>query len=332
MFDPYGELGISKTASQDEIKKAYRKLAKQFHPDLNPGKKHIEDRFKNVTRAYELIGTKEKRVKFDRGEAEESPFQGYGTGAGAGANAGAGRGRKRTGPYYYQTQAGPDGGRYTRRAGGYRTFEGFSEDELFSSIFESMAGSQGDFRTGGFDTKGKDQLYRMDVEFKEAALGAQKEITLPNGKRLLVKIPPGVKTGSKLRLKGYGKPGLGKGIPGDTYVELNVKPSDAFKRNDRNVEVEVPLPLSVAVLGGELRVPTLDGNILMKVPEFSDSDTKLRVRKKGILDPISGERGDQIVRFKLVLPKAPDAELQEAIRSWDEKKKGENQGRSKTAA
>ena len=294
--DPYKTLGVSKTASQDEIKNAYRSLAKKYHPDLNPGKKSAEVKFKEINSAYEQVGTPEARSKFDRGETEEQQFNDQ-----ARARSHAGH----QGPFYYQTQEG--GGRYSSNFGGES--EGSFED-LFRAFRQQQQRS----------SQGEDQLYRMDVDFKDAVLGAEREITLNTGKKLRVKIPPGIESGKRLRFKGQGMSGVGGSPAGDAYIEVDVKPSPTFKRNGKNIEVEVPIGIGEAVLGGDVEVPTVEGPVMLHVPAGISSGSKLRIRGKGV--PSQGERGDEIVSVRIVLPKEGDPELsklQEAIRNWKNK-------------
>jgi DnaJ-class molecular chaperone len=298
-IDPYKTLGVSKTASQDEIKNAYRSLAKKYHPDLNPGKKSAEVKFKEINSAYEQIGTPEERSKFDRGETEKQQFNDR-------AHAG------HQGPFYYQTQEG--GGRYSSNFGGDSPDVG---NDSFEDLFRVFRQQQ------QRSSQGEDQLYRMDVDFKDAVLGAEREITLNTGKKLRVKIPPGIESGKRLRFKGQGMPGVGGAPAGDAYIEVDVKPSPTFKRNGKNIEIEVPIGIGEAVLGGDVEVPTIEGPVMLHVPAGISSGSKLRIRGKGI--PSQGERGDEIVSVRIVLPKESDPELsklQDAIRNWKNKTGG----------
>jgi len=270
-MDPYVTLGVSRTATQNEIKAAYRKLAKKLHPDLNPGNKVAEKQFKDVSAAYEILEDPVKRAKFDHGESE--PDQG-----------GARQGPSKQGPFYYETQRG-GGGRYT---------QSFDEDlfKNFGDLFgRARAEPQEDLR-----------VYRMEVDFKDAVLGAEREVTLPEGRKLQIKIPPGVESGQKLRLKGFGE------------IELHVRESPVFHRNGRDIEIEIPVSLSEAILGAEIRVPTVDGAVLLKIPPSSNSGTRLRIRGKGV--GASGLRGDEIVTLTVVLPETTDADLRDKIAEW----------------
>ena len=288
--NPYEVLGVSAKATQDEIKSAYRNLAKKFHPDLNPGNKSAETRFKEISAAYELVGTPENRAKFDRGESEAAQAQ-----------------QPRSGPYYHETQAG--GGRYSQGFGGM-------DDDIFSSIFEQMGRQGGSGFHGTSDMRGEDVNYKMEVSFRDAALGGEREITLPSGKKIRVKIPAGVHSGVKLRLAGLGEPGVGKAPTGDAYVELNVLPSPLFKREGNDLEIEVPISVSEAILGAEVKVPTIDGPVLMKIPAGASSGKKLRLAGKGILNNSTGKRGDQYVVLKLVCPPNADSEIKQAVQAW----------------
>ena len=285
--DPYQALGIKNSASQDDIKNAYRKLAKKFHPDLNPGNKQAEAKFKDINAAYERIGEASARAKFDRGETDEQArpdprAQGQG-------------------PYYSHTQGGGSEGR-----GRYsQSFQGMDED-LFESIF-------GGTRARGFQSEpvAQDETYQMSIDFKDSILGAEKEISLPSGKRLRVKIPAGIENGKKLRFAGQGS----SVPPGNVYVEIQVKPSPLFTRNGMNIEMELPISISEALLGAEVKIPTLDGEIQIKVPSLISSGQKLRVAGKGVLN-----QGDQYVRVKIVSPGAKtgalDEEFKLAVEAW----------------
>jgi DnaJ-class molecular chaperone len=293
-MDPYKVLGVSTTATQDEIRNAYRKLAKKLHPDLNPGNKDAEKKFKEINGANDILGDPEKRAKYDQGELDESGSPSAGP---------------RGGPFYHETQRG-GGARYRSAFGA----EHGMDDDFLSHLFEQM-GRQHE----NFDIRGQDVLYQMEVDFKDAALGAEREITLPNGKKLLVKIPAGVETGTKLRMAGQGEPGHGKAHAGDAYIQLQVRPSETFKREGSNVEIELPISLSEAILGAEVKVPTIDGNILLKIPPQSNSGQKLRVPGKGVTILKSSKRGDQIVTLKIVIPPRIDQEFKNAVKSWSER-------------
>lgn len=278
MSDPYQILGVSKTADQEEIKKSYRKLAKKFHPDLNPGNKEAEKKFKEVSHAFDQIGTEEARAKFDRGEEFEQQYQ------------------RRGGPSFYDTQH--EGGRYSYS---------FGDEMGGADFFENLFGGA---RHRDINFPGEDIHYKMDVDFKEAALGSEKVITLADGKNLRVKIPAGIDSGKKLRFKGKGRPGIGQGAAGDAYVEINVKPLEGFTRKGKDILSELPISFLDAITGGEIEVPTIDGNIMMTIPAGVSTGTKLRIKGRGA-GP-ADNRGHQIVVLKIVMPKNIDPALKEA--------------------
>jgi DnaJ-class molecular chaperone len=283
--DPYQALGVSKTASQDAIKNAYRNLAKKYHPDLNPGSKEAERKFKEVSAAYDQIGTPEARAKFDRGESsfDQAP--------------------PRQGPFYRQAHD-----RYTS------SFGQEQDEDLFSSIFGNRRGGGANMRFPG-----EDALYRMEVDLREATLGGEKEIYLPTGKKLSVRIPPGVTDGTRLRFAGQGGPGINGGPPGDAYVELSVRPDERFRREGDDLVLELPISLSEAILGGEVRVPTLDREVMLKIPPHSNSGTRLRLQGKGTYNRVTKRRGDERVILKVMLPAESDAELEEALVKWQQR-------------
>ena len=293
--NPYEILGVAKTASQDDIRTAYRNLAKKLHPDLNPGNKEAETKFKEVNAAYELVGTPENRTKFDQGEFAEDYARREQPRTKGGRN-----------PFYHETQT--PGGRYSQ------SFSGI-DDDILQSIFGQMGGQMGGQSFG--DQPGQDVLYQMTVDFKDAVLGAEREINLPSGKRLRVKIPAGVDSGAKLRFAGQGPAGTGNAKAGDVYVELQVGSSPIFKRHDKNLELELPISLSEAVLGGEVKVPTIDGNVLLKIPPGVSSGTRMRIAGMGV--PGVGKRGDEFVVLKIVTPPAIDADFKAAVESWSKR-------------
>lgn len=286
MIDPYEALGLTKTASQEEIKNSFRKLAKKYHPDLNPGNKEAEKKFKQVSHAFDLIGTPESRKKFDRGETDEQQQKQYDDFI------------NRKKPSYYETQH--DGGRYSYS---------FGDDFGGADFFENLFG-EGGRRAGSMDFPGKDITYKMDVSFLDAALGGEKVITLPDGRKLQVKIPAGIDSGKKMRFKRMGEPGIGKGSAGDAYIEINVTPLKGFSRDGDDIVSEVPVSFLDAITGVELQLPTIDGSVMMKIPPGVSTGTKLRIKDKGA-GP-EGKRGNQIIVLKIVMPKNVDPALKAA--------------------
>jgi DnaJ-class molecular chaperone len=288
MNDPYQELGVAKTATADEIKKAYRKLAKQHHPDLNPGSAASAARFKDISAAYDLLSDPDKRARFDRGEID------------------AGGQERAEASYYRSYGGGPQGAKY--RAGA-----GFDPSDLFSDLF-SRAGQGGeDF--GEFRMRGGDIAYALTIDFVEAAKGTTKRLSFPDGRTLDVTVPPGSEDGQVLRLRGQGRPGLGGGSPGDALIEISVAPHPFFRRDGNDVLVEIPITLTEAVLGGKITVPTIDGPVSMTVPPASNTGSRLRLRGRGIAAR-GGSRGDQYVTLQVVLPPTPDEALRKFVESW----------------
>jgi DnaJ-class molecular chaperone len=282
--DPYTVLGVKKDASQDQIQKAYRRLAKKLHPDLNPGNKRAEEQFKEVSAAYNVLGDADKRARFDRGEIDAS---------------GAERPQQR----FYRDFA--DSGPYASDAG-FADFEG--ADDIMSQIF----GREG--RTN-VRMRGPDAHYRLELDFLDAINGGKRQITLPDGSVLDVNIPPGTRDGQILRLRGKGRPGIGGGPPGDALVEISVRPHRIFTRKGDDIHVELPISLSEAVLGGKVKVPTPSGPVTMTLPKWSNSGTVLRLKGKGVPRP-DGKRRDEFVTLKLKLPEKPDPELEKFVANW----------------
>lgn len=287
MRDPYTVLGVGKNASQDDIKKAYRKLAKDLHPDRHPGDSSAADRFKEVSAAYNLLGDVEQRARYDRGEIGPD-------------------GQERMSRTQYRTYSGHEGfedGFGGVHGGGARGFE-----DIFGDIF-------GNFRAGRQQARGRDRKYSLDVSFLEAARGANRRLTLPGGKTLDVRIPPGLEDGQQIRLKGQGDTPPG-GTPGDALIEVSVKPHPLYTRKGDDIHIELPISLTEAVLGAKIKAPTIHGDVTVTVPEGSNTGRTLRLKGKGIQNRKSAQAGDQYVRLKIVLPDGKDAELQEFVRNW----------------
>lgn len=287
MADPYKVLGVARGASDEDIKRAYRKLAKKLHPDLNPGDNKIEAQFKETTAAYDLLSDTDKRRKYDRGEIDE-------------------HGQPRAQRFSHRPGAGAGGPRRGRGGFGLEDDEGFSDD-LFGDFFGF--GKGGD----GIKLKGADVSYQVRVPFLEAVLGTKQRLNLADGKTLEVQLPPGTDTGQTLRLKGQGLPGRGGAPAGDAFVEITVEPHPIFSRDGNDVLVELPITLYEAVLGASINVPTIDGKVAVKVPAGSNSGTQLRLRGRGVQPGKNGQRGDQYVRLVVVMPKEVDADLRAAI-------------------
>ena len=299
--DPYTVLGVTKGASADDIKKAYRRLAKQHHPDLKPGHAGNEERFKEISAAYTLLSDPEKRARYDRGELDASGNERHGGFGGRSAH-GA------------RSRAHAQGG-----AAGGGAEDGFGwGDDWFSDLFGGRrrpgAGTAGG--TAGAKARGTDIAYSVTVPFLEAANGTKRRISLSNGKSIDVAIPPGTENEQKLRLKGQGLSGLGGAPSGDAIVEVHVEPHPHFTRKDGDIHVEVPITLNEAVLGATIRVPTVSGPVAVKVPPGSNTGSTLRLRGKGVVNQATKQPGDQYVKLKVVLPDPPDAELVQFMEKW----------------
>jgi len=283
--DPYTVLGVKKDASQDEIQKAYRRLAKKLHPDLNPGNKKAEEQFKEVSAAYDLLGDADKRARFDRGEIDAS-------------------GTERPQQRYYRDFA-EGGSQYTSDAG-FADFAG--ADDIFSQFF----GREG---RANIRMRGSDVHYRLELDLLDAINGDKRQVTLPDGTVLDVHIPAGTRDGQILRLRGKGRPGIGGGPPGDALVEIEVRPHRFFTRKGDDIHVELPISLSEAVLGGKVQAPTPSGIVTMTVPKWSNTGTVLRLRGKGV-PRVDGSKGDELVTLKVMLPEKPDPELEKFVAHW----------------
>lgn len=287
MRDPYTILGVAKSSSQDDIKKAYRKLAKDLHPDRHPGDARAAERFKEVSAAYNLLGDAAQRARYDRGEIgadgqEKAPHGFYRGGAGGGR------------------QSGED-------------FSGFGGGKGFDDIFGDMFTN---FRAGRQAAKGRDRKYSLTVDFLEAARGGSRRITLPDGRKLDVRIPAGVEEGQQIRLKGQGEAGSGNGPAGDALIEVSIKPHPLYERRGNDIHIELPISLAEAVLGAKVKAPTIHGDVTVSVPEGSSSGRTLRLKGKGISERRGQTAGDQLVRLKIVLPDGPDPELQDFVKRW----------------
>ncbi|HLF59358.1 MAG TPA: DnaJ C-terminal domain-containing protein [Alphaproteobacteria bacterium] len=290
MRDPYTVLGVAKDASADVIRKAYRKLAKKFHPDLNPGNKEAEAKFKDVQAAYDLLSDAAKRARFDRGEIDAS---------------GAERPERR---FYRDYAEGPEGSKYYRQ-------EGFANaadlDDILSQVFGGARA-----RGAAFRARGADASYLLAIDFLEAAKGARKTIAMPDGRSLSFIIPAGSRDRETLRLEGQGMPGYEGGVAGDAYIELHIRPHAYFSRKDNDVHMELPVSLPEAVLGGKVTVPTVSGSVAMTVPKGANTGTTLRLKGKGIVDRRTGVAGDQYVALKIVLPPEIDEQLSGFVEEW----------------
>jgi DnaJ-class molecular chaperone len=288
--DPYEILGVARDASQEDISRAYRRLARKLHPDLNPGDKQAEERFKRLNAANDLLSDPEKRARFDRGEIDatgaETPQQ----------------------QHYWRDYAGAGA------QGGYGTDAGFADmmdaDELLAELFGRGARGGQRIRMRGGDLRG-----RLELDFLEAVNGTTKRLSLPGGSVVDVTVPPGTRDGQVLRLRGKGGPGVGGGPPGDLLVEVAVGEHHRFTRRGDDILLDLPVSLPEAVLGARVEVPTPAGPVAVTVPRGSNTGTVLRLRGRGVPRP-DGSRGDAYATLRLVLPDQPDPELEEFAARW----------------
>jgi DnaJ-class molecular chaperone len=294
MADPYSILGVPKSASDTDIKSAYRKLAKEFHPDRNKDNPKAAEKFSDVTKAYDLLSDKQKRAQFDRGEidADGNPAMPFGFGGGGGGFRGD-----------------PRGG-----------FGGEGAD--FGDIFEGLFGRGGGGGFAGFGgggrsappPKGANVAYRLAVSFEDAAVQAPQRITLANGSTIDLKMPAGVESGTQMRLAGKGQPGPGGN--GDGIVTITVRDHSFYERDGDNIRLDLPISLKEAVLGAKVKVPTVDGAVMLSVPAGSTSGRVMRLKGKGFSKK-DGGRGDQLVRLLVDLP-TQDAALAQFVEQWDD--------------
>jgi DnaJ-class molecular chaperone len=295
-MDLYQRLGVQRGASEAEIKKAYRSLAKQLHPDRNKDNPNAAKRFGEVTAAYDVLSDKDKRAQYDRGEIDEDgnpkmPFGSSGFGGGQGGS---------------------------RSGGGFDGFQGgFAEAGDLSDLFEGLFGGGGGRRGGGFRQraapKGADIAYRLTVPFVDAVTQKPQRITLADGKTIDLKLPDGVEEGTKIRLAGKGE--QGPGGAGDGLVTISISAHPFYRRDGKNIRLDLPVTLKEAVLGAKVKVPTPEGPVMLTIPKGSTSGKVLRLKGRGFSDK-GGKRGDQLVALEVDLP-SDDAELQSFAEKWD---------------
>lgn len=294
--DPYKILGVAKTASAEEIKKAYRKLARTSHPDINPDDPEAKTRFVKISGAYDLLKDPAQRARFDAGEIDAS-------------------GAERPERQFYRDHAGTAGGQT------YRTTRGFEDMGDPADIFAEMFRQRGRTASGGaggrnnFAMPGADLHFAMDIAFLDAALGTTRQITLPEGGTLDVRIPAGLSDGQTLRLRGKGAPGTGGAPAGDAYITISVKPHHVFRRESDDIVMTLPVSIDEAILGGKVETPTIDGPVKLTIPAGATSGQVLRLRERGIARR-GGKRGDQRVELKIVAPTKIDDELRQFMENW----------------
>jgi DnaJ-class molecular chaperone len=312
MRDPYEVLGVAKTASEAEIKKAFRNLAKKHHPDKHAGDANAQKRFQEISGAYDVVGDKEKRAKFDAGEIDAAgnpkgfdPRQG-----GAGGPFGGGYGgRQGQGPgdfHFTWTNADSD------------QAEGFRAEDLFADLFGGGLGGRGGGggrRGARQPARGEDFSVATTISFDEAAKGGTRRVMVPNGEQIDVKIPVGVKDGQQVRVKGRGGAGRNGGPPGDILIDIKIAPHPTMTREGNDIRMELPVTLKEAVLGGKVPVHTLSGTVSLSIPPHSNTGSTLRLKGKGIA-PASGTAGDLYVKLVVTLPDKADAELTKFAEGW----------------
>lgn len=296
--DLYQILGVSKSASEAEIKSAYRKLARKYHPDLNKDDAKAAEKFKEISNAYDIIGNAEKRKKYDNNEIDAD---GKPTGFGAGFGGGG----------YEQYGGNPFSGGFQANGGGFGGAQGFDFSSIFDSDFFSQFGgaAQGTRRGRNMPRKGQDVAYNMRVSFLDAANGVEKQVNL-GGKSINVKIPAGMQSGQTMRLKGLGNAGVNGGENGDVLITVNVDEHPYFKSDNLNVLLDLPISVVEAIKGAKITVPTISGKVAVKVPPMSSSGEKLRLKGKGI--KAKSGQGDQIINLQIMLPKDKASNLSEA--------------------
>ncbi len=291
--DPYKVLGVARDASDEEVRRAYRKLAKELHPDLNPtNRASAEERFKKVSAAYDIIGDPVKRKQYDRGEIDAN-------------------GEPRRG--YQRTHAGA-GGPFGGRAGAGRE-EHYGFGDVFSDLFGGGRWRWAE-ADSPFAARGQDVRYTLEIDFLEAATGAKKRVTMPDGGALDISIPEGVADGQVLRLKGKGSPGVRGSEAGDALVEIRVRPHPQFRRMGEDIALELPIAIDEAVLGAKIEVPTISGRVQLTIPKGTSSGRVFRLKGKGVHSATTGRTGDQLVTVRIVLPDVIDEKLSYFMSEW----------------
>jgi DnaJ-class molecular chaperone len=316
MADLYSTLGVKRDASEADIKKAYRKLAKELHPDKNKGNAAASAKFSKVTQAYDILSDKDKRARYDRGDIDEdgNPRAPFGFGGGGGPRPGAGAGGG-----FRSNMGGSAGG-----PGGLGGEE-VDLSELFEGLFSQQQRRGGAGGFGGFGgrrsappQKGADIAYRLPVSFEDAAALREQRVTLTGGKTVAIKLPKGVEEGTKIRLAGQGQPGPGGN--GDAIVTISINPHRFYTRDGDNIRLDLPITLDEALLGAKVKVPTVDGPVMVTVPKGSSSGKTLRLKERGFTGK-DGNRGDQLITLMVDVP-ADDGELVRFVEGWSRRGTG----------
>ncbi len=289
--DPYSVLGVAKDATAAEIKKAYRRIAKECHPDLKPGDAEAEAKFKAAAAAYDLLKDPETRARYDNGEIDAS-------------------GQERPQQQYYRDYAEAAGNPYRGRQ---------ADPDDMSDIFAEFMRGRGGFggqRTQEFHAPGHNLNYTLEIGFLDAVFGASQKLTLPDGDRIEVKIPTGITDGQTIRLRGKGAPGYGEGPPGDALVTVSVAKHPVFDRQGDDIHITLPITIDEAILGGKIPAPTIDGGVNVNVPAGTSSGKTLRLRGKGVKKRGSSDRGDQLIELTIAMPGTIDEELKTFMETW----------------
>jgi len=286
---------VARGASAEELRKAFRKLAKQHHPDANPGDKAAEEKFKRLSAAFDILGDPDKRKKYDAGEIDadgRETMQGFGRGFGGGPSGQGGFGQ----------------------GGGFRSaeFEGVDLNDILGEMFGGRGGG-GARGGGGFASRGADVRARLEIDLEEAIAGAKRRITFSDGRSLDITIPKGASDGQTLRLKGQGTPG--RAGAGDALIDLAIRPHPIFRREGETLVMDLPVSVPDAVLGGKIQAPTPDGPVTLNVPKGSNTGSTLRLKGRGLVDA-KGRRGDLLARLAVTLPDAVDEALEGLAESW----------------
>ena len=289
MADPYQTLGVEKTASEEDIRKAYKKLAKKHHPDLNPGDKEAENRFKDISAAYTFLNDPEKRRAFDAGEIDDT-------------------GQPKQERRFYRDYADAGAGSRYERAEDLGDLGDFFGD-LFGQRARGGEGARTQFRMRGADVN-----YTLPIDFLEAVNGGKKRVDMPDGKTLDISIPAGVRDEQVIRLKGQGMPGIGGGPSGDALITVSVRAHPVFRRDGNDIKSAVPITLNEALNGGSVQVDTITGPVSLKVPKHSNTGRILRLRGKGVQ---GHPKGDHLVELQVVMPPHSDAALEKFVADWE---------------
>lgn len=292
MSDPYQILGVPRSATDAEIKSAYRKLAKKLHPDVNPGRKDIEQKFKEVTAAYDLLSDATKKVRYDRGEIDENGNErGFHHGGGDPFSGMGGAGRR-------------------SRSGSYGFGGGINPEDLFAEFFGGAKRGRAPFEE--HENRARDVAYTITVPFVEGCLGGKTRVTLDNKKTIDITVPAGIQDGHKLRLRGLGRHG------GAAIIEIKIARHHQFRREGQDIHLDVPIGLHEALLGASITVPTLTGKVTLKVSKGSNTGTVMRLKGKGVPDDKGGS-GDMFVTLKVVMPEQISADLAGFMEKWTKK-------------